>query len=276
MKLSFTKMHGLGNDFVVLDQRVTTLDLDRERVRLLADRRRGVGFDQLLVLQTAAGGRSDFSLRVFNADGGEVEQCGNGMRCLGRYIERKGLSRGAEFLIESAGRSVAVRLETDGNVSCDMGPPVLEPAAIPFIAEKRAPSYELELDEGRVKIGAVSMGNPHAVVQVDETALAMVESLGSAIERHARFPNRCNVGFMQVADRERISLRVYERGVGETLACGTGACAAVVAGRVRDLLSERVAVDLPGGRLTVSWAGEGLSVWLTGPATWVFEGSLEA
>ncbi len=276
MRLSFSKMHGLGNDFVLLERSQLPQELNVGQIRGLADRRRGVGFDQLLVIGPAGAADADFRLEIFNADGERAEQCGNGVRCVARYIERKGLSEKRELTIESSGRLIRLVRESGSDiVNGDMGTPVFEPQEIPFIADRRAARYEIEAAGQRLEVGALSLGNPHAVLVVDDVEHADLPAVGPALERHPRFPNRVNVGFMEIVNSGRVRLRVHERGVGETLACGTGACAAVVAGRLWGRLSERVSVDLPGGTLRVSWPGEGASVWLAGPATWVYEGILE-
>ncbi len=275
MRLSFTKMQGIGNDFVVIDGIERPQSLSTAQLRRLADRRYGVGCDQVLLVETATMPGAQFRYRIFNADGGEVEQCGNGARCLARYLRERGYSDGDEIRVQTAAGIIALRLHPDGQVSVDMGVPILEPDAIPFLARRRAARYPLQVGEEQLTIAAVSMGNPHAVMVVEDIARAPVERLGPLIEGHERFPRRTNVGFMQVLDRGHIRLRVYERGAGETLACGTGACAAVVAGRLQGLLEERVAVDLPGGRLVITWDGEGGALIMTGPATHVFEGRIE-
>ena len=275
MNLSFTKMHGLGNDFVVLDQRERPVRLNNQQIRLIADRRNGVGFDQMLWLEHSSNPAADFALSIFNADGGKAEQCGNGVRCVARYLERKKLISTENFVIDSAGTLVGIKLESDGTVSCDMGTPVFEPARIPLRAERRSAHYNLTVDDEAVSVGAVSMGNPHAVLEVDDVDTAPVERLGPAIEHHPDFPERVNIGFMQITDRRQIRLRVHERGVGETRACGTGACAAAVVARSRGLVEERVSVRLAGGSLEIFWGGESSPVWMRGPATWVFEGNID-
>ncbi|MCC5859196.1 MAG: diaminopimelate epimerase [Ectothiorhodospiraceae bacterium] len=273
--MRFTKMHGIGNDFVVLDAIRQTVELNSGQVRLLADRRYGVGCDQVLLAAPATEPGMDFRYRIFNADGGEVEQCGNGVRCLAVFLREQGLTEQRELTIQTLGGPTRVYLQPDGQVTVDMGAPRLEPAQVPFLAERRAATYPLQVNGEILTIGAVSMGNPHAVVRVPDVASAPVTSLGPLIERHPQFPRRVNAGFMEVMDRRHIRLRVFERGAGETLACGTGAGAAVVAGRLQDLLEEEVAVDLPGGRLMIRWAGEGEPVWMTGPAVTVFHGEIE-
>ena len=275
MELAFTKMHGLGNDFVVIDAIAQTVELSTAQVRLLADRRRGVGCDQVLLVERPTQPGAEFRYRIFNADGGEVEQCGNGARCFARFVRHKGLTASDRIAVQTRAGLIELRLEPDGQVTVDMGAPRLEPADIPFQAPARAVTYPLEVDGRGVEISAVSMGNPHAVLRVDSVATAPVAELGPQIEHHPRFPRRVNVGFMEVVDAHHIRLRVFERGAGETLACGTGACAAVVAGRLQGLLAEKVSVSLPGGDLMVSWQSEGTPVLMTGPATCVFEGRIQ-
>ncbi len=280
MRLEFTKMNGLGNDFVVIDATRQPFALNAAQIRRIADRRRGIGCDQLLVVEPPSAAGADFDYRIFNADGGEVEQCGNGARCFARFVRQRGLSDKREIPVNTAAGKILLRIESGGRVRVDMGAPRLEPRDIPFTAAQRAASYALEVDGREYSIGAVSMGNPHAVLCVDDVDSAPVQRLGAAIESHPRFPARANVGFMQVLARDAIRLRVYERGVGETQACGTGACAAVVAGRLRGLLDEAVRVQLPGGELDLRWAGEcaasGIApVLMSGPTESVFEGVIE-
>ena len=275
MRLNFSKMQGLGNDFVVFDAVRQQVELTGEQLRRLADRRYGIGCDQILLAERATKPGADFRYRIFNADGGEVEQCGNGVRCLARFLVEHGLSERRELLIQTLGGDTRVFLTEDGQVRVDMGAPQLEPDRIPFQASQRQVSYELDLGGETVTLGVVSMGNPHAVLTVNEVASAPVARLGPYIETHPRFPRRVNVGFMQIVDRGHIRLRVFERGVGETLACGTGACAAVVAGRLQQRLDESVRVELPGGALQIEWAGEAMPVWMTGPAERVFDGEIE-
>ena len=275
MRLRFSKMHGLGNDFVVIDATREPVSLDEAQFRRLADRRFGVGCDQVLLVEPAPGPKADFGYRIFNADGGEVEHCGNGARCFARYVSERGLFSGNEIRVSTAGGPLVLYLEPDGQVRVNMGVPVLEPAAVPFVAEKRQPVYQLDTEGETLSLGVVGLGNPHAVMRVDAVDTAAVARLGPVIESHERFPRRVNAGFMQVVSPDHIRLRVYERGVGETLACGTGACAALVVGRLWELLEDNVAVDLPGGRLQVSWQGEGEPVWMRGPAAHVFDGEIE-
>ena len=274
MSLRFTKMHGLGNDFVVVDAIRQAVSLSPEQVRCLADRRFGVGCDQVLLVEPARLSGTAFHYRIFNADGSEVEQCGNGARCFARFVRDQGFTRDDVIKVGTARGPITLYVEPDGQVRVDMGAPRLDPADLPFDAPARAPTYPIEVGGEVVEIGAVSMGNPHAVLLVEDVTSAPVERLGPLLEAHPRFPRRVNVGFMAVKGRDRIDLRVYERGSGETLACGTGACAAVVSGRLRGLLDERVTVRLPGGELRVSWRGGDAPVWMTGPAVTVFEGTI--
>jgi diaminopimelate epimerase len=273
MKLKFTKMQGLGNDFVVLDGIHQVITLDRQQIRKLADRHFGIGCDQLLLVEKAEGD-ADFRYRIFNADGGEVEQCGNGARCFVRYVHDHGLTQKNEIRIETLSGVISPKLEINGNITVNMGRPIFEPAQIPFIAEQIAPTYQLEITGQPVTISALSMGNPHAVRVVPDVDNAPVETEGAVIETHPRFPKKVNVGYMQVIDLSHIKLRVFERGAGETLACGTGACAAVVAGINLGLLDHQVNVSTRGGELTIRWQGHDEPVWMTGPAVTVFEGEI--
>ncbi len=275
MRLRFTKMHGLGNDFVVLDGVREPIALSPAQLKHIADRHFGVGCDQVLLIEPPTSGDTDFRYRIFNADGGEVEQCGNGARCFALYVYEEGMATSAEIRVETAGGILRLARPVDGRVTVDMGVPEFEPEAIPFLAERRQQRYARDVEGEAVQIGAVSMGNPHAVIQVPDLEQAPVQLLGERIEHHPRFPRRVNVGFMQVLNEHRIRLRVFERGVGETLACGSGACAAVAVGRDQELLAERVRVELPGGELVVSWPGATSSVSMTGPAVRVYEGQIE-
>jgi diaminopimelate epimerase len=275
MHLKFTKMHGLGNDFVVLDATRESLALTPAQLRFLADRHFGVGCDQLLVVEPPRSADTDFHYRIFNADGGEVEQCGNGARCFVRYVHERGLTAKRAIRVGTLGGVIEPRLEADGQVTVDMGVPVFEPARIPFVAPAEALLYDLEVNKKTIKINVLSMGNPHVVQVVDSVDAAPVASEGPLIEAHPRFPKRVNAGYMQVLDRSHIRLRVYERGAGETLACGTGACAAVVAGIRRGLLNDRVHVATRGGDLVIVWPGPGSSVMMTGPAVTVFDGEAQ-
>lgn len=329
MKRRFTKMHGLGNDFVVFDGVRQSLALTADQCRFLADRRFGIGCDQILLVEPPRLAGTDFHYRIFNADGSEVEQCGNGARCFARFVREEGLTSKTEIPVGTAAGAIRLYVEPDGQVRVDMGPPVFDPARIPFLAPVErlasggglatggtltswgamasgerlasgglparvkakasteaqtapipgvlgeAAEYDLEVDGEILRIGAVSMGNPHAVLRVDDLDQAPVAQLGPRIERHPRFPRRVNVGFMQVLAPNHIRLRVFERGAGETLACGTGACAAVVVGRRQGRLEEEVRVSLPGGDLRIRWAGDREPVWMTGPAARVFSGEIE-
>lgn len=274
MLLKFSKMHGLGNDFVVFDFISQRGYLTPEQVRWIADRRFGIGCDQVLVVEAPDQPDVDFRYRIFNANGSEVEQCGNGARCFARFVREQRLTNKPVIRVQTLSGVIELRVLPDERVCVDMGAPVFAPAHIPFEADSEASSYSLAVAEQTVDISAVSMGNPHAVLRVSSVETAAVASLGPAIESHPRFPRRVNVGFMEVVDAHRIRLRVYERGSGETLACGTGACAAAVAGIRRGWLASPVQVALPGGELTIEWAGEQHPVLMTGPATTVFRGQV--
>jgi diaminopimelate epimerase len=275
MKLAFTKMQGLGNDFVVLDATEQPIRLDPPTIRRLADRRFGIGCDQVLLVEPPRLTDTEFHYRIFNADGSEVEQCGNGARCFARFVRDRGLTDQDEIPVGTAAGPIRLYLEDEGQVRVDMGVPELAPERIPFLADRPAVVYELDVAGEMLSIGAVSMGNPHAVVLVEDLDRAPVTRLGPLIETHTRFPRRANVGFMQILARDHLRLRVYERGVGETLACGTGACAAMVHARQRDLVDQRVQVSLPGGDLMIEWLGQTDVVWMTGPAEHVFRGEIE-
>lgn len=277
MKLQFTKMHGAGNDFVVVDATRTPFHPTPDLLARLADRRFGVGCDQILVVEPAQESGVDFNYRIFNADGSESGQCGNGSRCLARFICDRGLSAKPVIRVRTQTSLLDLYLQDDGQVRVNMGVPALEPAQIPFIgATVRAPRYALTPDgSARVEFGAVGMGNPHAVIEVADVEHEPVERIGRALQADTAFPESVNVGFLQIADAGHVALRVYERGVGETLACGSGACAAVVAGRLWNRLNEQVNVRVRGGMLRIEWAGEGQPVWMTGPAETVFTGEIE-
>jgi diaminopimelate epimerase len=288
MRIEFLKMQGLGNDFLVFDAPAAAADthLDASRLRALADRHTGVGFDQALMLETPRHAGSRVFYRIFNSDGMEAEQCGNGARCVAALLYARAPQLGRELVMGSPGGLVHARIRDDGLVSVDMGAPNFDPRAIPMDAAAdaagaragsaaEASTYTLNVDGADIEIGAVSMGNPHAVLRVSDVKTAPVERFGPSIEHHRRFPKRTNVGFMQVVGRNHIRLRVFERGAGETLACGTGACAAVAVGRRQGLLDEQVRVDLPGGTASVSWQATVGHLWLTGPATTVFSGSID-
>lgn len=274
MNLKFTKMHGAGNDFVVIDGVRQKITLTPEQIRLLADRHFGVGCDQLLLVEKAQHPEADFRYRIFNADGGEVEQCGNGARCFVRFVHDQQLTPKREIVVETKSGLIRPRLEDDGRVTVNMGAPIFEAARIPYVSDSDAVIQDLSLGDIVVQITAVSMGNPHAVQVVDDIEAAPLEKIGALIEHHPSFPNRVNAGFMQVLGRQRIKLRVYERGAGETLSCGTGACAAVVAGIRRGLLDSPVHVTTRGGNLSIAWSGEGQAVLMTGPALSVFNGEI--
>ncbi|SBT03316.1 diaminopimelate epimerase [Candidatus Accumulibacter aalborgensis] len=275
MKLAFVKMHGLGNDFVVLDGVRQSVALTAEQLRFLADRHFGVGCDQILLVEQARQAGVDFRYRIFNADGGEVEQCGNGARCFVRFVHDQGLTAKREIRVETMAGLIVPRLEDDGKVSVDMGVPVFAPAQIPFVAATDDLVQALLVGDEEIAVTAVGMGNPHAVQVVVDVDTAAVERQGPLIESHRRFPQRVNAGFMQVLGRQAIRLRVFERGAGETLACGTGACAAVVAGIARGLLDSPVRVETRGGALMVAWNGTGTPVLMSGPAVTVFKGEVE-
>jgi diaminopimelate epimerase len=265
MKLAFTKMHGAGNDFVVLDFTNRPFNLSSQSLKTLANRHLGVGCDQILVVEKPRGNGVDFRYRIFNADGGEVEQCGNGARCFVKYVRDRGLTDKREIRVETLGGTIAPRLEADGEVSVDMGPPQLEKPLLQVI----------DLGKEKIEAAILSMGNPHAVQLVADVEAAPVTTQGPLIELHPRFPDRVNAGYMQVLDRGRIALRVWERGAGETLSCGTGACAAAVSGIARKLLDSPVRVQTRGGALTISWAGGDNAVWLKGPAETVYDGTID-
>ena len=275
MILKFTKMHGLGNDFVVIDAIRQAVNLTSEQIRRIADRHFGVGCDQLLLVEPSLNPDADFRYRIFNADGSEVAQCGNGARCFARFVHEQGLSDKLEVRVDTQNGSLLLRRGESGNITVDMGLPRHEPAQIPLKADREAVTYSIDVEGKSWAFGAVSMGNPHAVLLVDNIDDAPVLSLGPVLESHALFPERVNVGFMQVLHPHHIRLRVYERGSGETLACGSGACGAVVVGVGQGLLKSPVQVDLPGGSLSISWLGRGNTVLMTGPAVTVFVGMIE-
>ena len=278
MQFEFTKMHGLGNDFVVIDAINQDIMLSAEQVRRISDRHFGVGCDQLLLVERPQREAAEFRYRIFNADGGEVQQCGNGARCFARFVHDQGLTRSSTIPVETAAGMIHLKLEADGQVTVDMGVPSFEPESLPFepdeLDKDDTEYHRLVVNGEKYAIGAVSMGNPHAVLLVDSVDEAPVATLGSAIESHERFPERVNVGFMEIMDRSRIRLRVFERGVGETLACGTGACAAVAVGIHNSLLDHTVQVELRGGNLTIRWQGDGNPLFMTGPAQTVYKGNM--
>lgn len=275
MKLNFTKMQGAGNDFVVIDSVTNPVELTTEQIQRIANRYFGVGCDQILMVESTDTPNVDFRYRIFNADGGEVEQCGNGARCFVRFVSEKGLTSKREIKVETASGIITLMLQDDGQVTVNMGAPRFTPAQIPFLVEQAAVQYPLKLNDSTISISAVSMGNPHAVTLVDDVETANVATLGPEIESHPQFPQRVNAGFMQVINPHAIKLRVYERGSGETLACGTGACAAAVSGIQLGQLTSPVLVNTRGGQLTIAWAGGDSPVMMTGPAEIVFEGQIE-
>jgi len=275
MRIAFTKMHALGNDFAVFDAPDGQAPLAAGQLRSLADRHTGIGFDQALVLEPPRRAATDVFYRIFNADGREVEQCGNGARCIAALLAARGAARSGALMLDSPAGRIEARVHPGGQVSVNMGPVRFDPAALPFEAPREADQYPLEVDGDTVQIGAVSIGNPHAVLTVESAETAPVARLGPALEQHPRFPNRVNVGFMEVRDRTHVRLRVYERGVGETLACGTGACAAVAVGRRWGLLDPEVRVSARGGELAVRWGGPGEPIWLSGPAQFAFQGHID-
>ncbi len=275
MLLKFTKMQGAGNDFVVIDSFTSPVTLTSAQIKKIANRHFGVGCDQLLIVEKTSTPNVDFRYRIFNADGGEVEQCGNGARCFVRFVTEKGLTYKREIAVETRCGIITLTLRDDGQVTVNMGAPIFEPAKIPFIAEKRQATYALQANNHAVSVAVVSMGNPHAVTLVDDVDSANVAELGPQIEAHASFPQRVNAGFMQVINSHEIKLRVYERGSGETLSCGTGACAAAVSGIQLGALQSPVLVHTRGGKLNIEWHGEGQPVMMTGPAEIVFEGQIE-
>ena len=278
MQINFTKMHGTGNDFVVIDAINQAISLRAEQVRFLADRHFGIGCDQLLLVEKPTIAGAEFRYRIFNADGGEVDQCGNGARCFAQFVTENGMTDSTNIPVETAAGMIYLQLEEDGQVTVDMGVPSFNPEDLPFLVDEMDEEdneyHQLMVNDEKYAIGAVSVGNPHAVLLVESVDQAPVNSLGPAIEKHERFPQRVNVGFMEIMDRKRIRLRVFERGVGETLACGSGACAAVALGIHNSLLDEAVNVELRGGDLTISWRGEGEPLLMTGPAQTVFKGQI--
>jgi len=275
MSIKFTKMHGLGNDFVVINGLEQDIELDRDQLQLIGDRHRGIGCDQILLLQPSDDPTADVRYRIFNADGNEVEHCGNGVRCVGVYLSQNGYVSSDIIRVETINGSATIfYLESNDQVRIDMGVPRFEPIDIPLLIDTRQEGYLLELSVRTTSVMAVSMGNPHAVLIVDDVERAPVATLGSEIQANSLFPKGVNVGFMEITDPAHIRLRVFERGVGETLACGTGACAATVLGNMVNRLNNRVDIELNGGHLEISWAGEGEHVWMTGPATTVYEGQI--
>ncbi|OCQ19147.1 diaminopimelate epimerase [Pseudoalteromonas luteoviolacea] len=274
MFVNFSKMHGLGNDFVVIDNVTQNVFLSRDQIRKLADRHFGIGFDQLLLVEPPYSPDLDFHYRIFNSDGTEVEQCGNGARCFARFVRMKGLTNKHKVSVSTKGGDITLYTEKDGQVTVNMGIPQFAPQDIPFKAQQSELTYILRAGEHTVFCGAVSMGNPHCVIEVEDIEHADVDTLGPLLETHERFPKRANVGFMQIINREHIKLRVWERGVNETLACGSGACGAVAVGIKQGKLADTVRVDLPGGTLQVRWSGGNKPVKMTGPAEHVFDGQV--
>jgi len=275
MKIRFSKMHGLGNDFMVVDRVTQSVDFPSEKIRCLSDRHTGVGFDQLLLVEPPNDPDADFCYRIFNADGSEAQQCGNGARCFARFVFDNDLSPKRALRLETRTGTIITRLGDNGDVEVDMGVPRTSPCEIPFVADSSGPTHRLDVDGDSVEVTPVSIGNPHAVLFVDSVIDAPVAELGAAIGRHARFPEGVNVGFCQVVDAGFARLRVFERGVGETRACGTGACAAAVAGQLTGRLGKRCKISLPGGKLRIHWPGPGETLTMTGPATRVYDGSIE-
>ncbi|ANF68176.1 diaminopimelate epimerase [[Haemophilus] ducreyi] len=273
--MQFSKMHGLGNDFMVIDGVTQNVYLTEDMIRKLADRHYGVGFDQLLLVEPPYDPELDFHYRIFNADGSEVAQCGNGARCFARFVSLKGLINRSDMYVSTAKGKMVLTLVDEENVRVNMGEPIWEPAKIPFIANKFEKNYILRTDLQTVLCGVVSMGNPHCVLQVDDIENAIVHQLGALLEKHHRFPERANVGFMQIIDRHHIKLRVFERGVGETKACGSGACAAVAVGIMQGVLDANVQVSLPGGTLQIEWQGKGKPLYMTGTATHIYDGVIK-
>jgi len=274
MKVRFTKMHGAGNDFVVIDNVRQSLHLSPGQIRRLANRQRGIGCDQVLIVSPPDCPDADFRYHIFNADGSEAGQCGNGARCFARFVREQRLSSKSHLKVQAPNGLMQLETETDGRISAEMGIPIFTPTAVPFTTDQEQLEYTINALDTRVTIGVLSMGNPHAVLTVDDIHKAPVASLGAAIEKHSQFGDRVNVGFMQILSRDEIKLRVFERGAGETLACGTGACAAVVHGIRKNLLNNAVTVHLPGGKLSVGWDGDGSAAWLSGPTASVFEGTI--
>lgn len=274
MVINFTKMHGLGNDFMIIDGVRQQFQPTPQLIRQWADRRTGVGFDQLLLVESPHDSYSDFFYRIFNADGNEVAQCGNGARCLARFLQDEKLTNKNNIIVETNAGTLELKLENDGQITVNMGAPNFEPTRIPLLVDQKQILYSLVLDKQTIKFSALSLGNPHCIIQVEDLTHAPVRELGSLLMKHPYFPEGVNVGFMQIINPEQIRLRVYERGTGETLACGSGACAAVIAGRIQKLLKERVAVEQPGGQSTVLWEKNDAPVFLTGPAVKVFQGNI--
>ena len=280
MNISFTKMHGLGNDFMVIEQMSQNIELSRDQIEILSDRHTGIGFDQLLIVSPSTDPSVDFRYQIFNADGGEVEQCGNGARCFAQFVQEKNLTDKHIIVVETSTGIITLNVQDDGFVTVDMGQPIFKPAQIPLTAAETALSYTFHTSMGDFQLSVISIGNPHGVLLVDDINSAPVESLGPILEKHPNFPNRANIGFMQIVSRDHVQLRVFERGAGETRACGTGACAAAVAAIQQGLVNNRIKVSLPGGDLIIEWQpGEadtpnGGHVMMTGPATTVYNGTI--
>lgn len=274
MQVQFSKMHGLGNDFVVIDNVTQNVFFSKEKIQQLADRHFGIGFDQLLLVEPPYDPEQDFHYRIFNADGSEVSQCGNGARCFARFVKMKGLINRNKIKVSTKAGKMVLYLEKDGQVTVNMGVPDFEPTRVPMVANKQEKTYIFRVDDRTVFLGAASMGNPHCVMEVDDVDTADVPVLGPLLERHERFPEGVNVGFMQVVSKEHIKLRVFERGSGETLACGSGACAAVAVGQIQGKLDKEVRVDLPGGSLRIRWQGEDSALKMTGPAEHIYDGQI--
>ena len=270
--MNFSKMHGLGNDFMVIDAVTQNVHLSTEMIKRLADRYTGVGFDQLLIVEPPYSPDSDFHYRIFNADGDEVEQCGNGARCFARFVRLKGLTKKRVLKVSTMKGNIILTVNKDDTICVNMGEPIFEPSKIPFKAIKEEKTYIIRAQEQTILCGVASMGNPHCVIQVDDVVTAQVATIGPLLERHERFPERANIGFMHIIDRSNINLRVFERGVGETKSCGTGACAAVAVGISQGVLNPQVNVNLPGGKLLIEWQGQGQPLYMTGPATHVYDG----
>ncbi|GAA6184505.1 MULTISPECIES: diaminopimelate epimerase [Alteromonadaceae] len=274
MQIQFSKMHGLGNDFVVIDNVTQNVFFSKDKIQQLADRNFGIGFDQLLLVEPPYDPEQDFHYRIFNADGSEVSQCGNGARCFAKFVKIKGLTNRNKVVVSTKSGKIVLYLEKDGQVTVNMGRPIFEPAKIPLKANKEEKIYLIRAQEQTFMVGSVSMGNPHCVLEVDDVQTADVENIGPLLETHDRFPENVNVGFMQIINENHIKLRVHERGAGETLACGTGACAAVAIGQIQGKLSKDVQVDLPGGTLKIRWQGKDNVLKMTGPAEHIFDGTL--
>lgn len=274
MQVQFSKMHGLGNDFVVIDNVTQNVFFSKDKIKQLADRHFGIGFDQLLVVEPPYDPEQDFHYRIFNADGSEVSQCGNGARCFARFVKMKGLINRNKIKVSTKAGKMVLYLEKDGQVTVNMGVPDFDPANVPLVANKQEKTYIFRVEEHTLFLGAASMGNPHCVMEVDNVDEANVPEIGPLLERHERFPEGVNVGFMQVVSPAHIRLRVFERGAGETLACGSGACAAVAVGQIQGKLEKEVRVDLPGGSLRIRWQGGDSALKMTGPAEHIYDGQI--